>query len=118
MHAKDLFVNNGCNWQTVEAVGKCLPQLNVVSSLALIVEAIYTIDGGTLVVTSEEEKVLWIFDLVGEKQADSFEALLAAVHIISKEEVVGIRWEPTIFKQSQQVIILTMYIATNLDGSF
>jgi len=32
--AEDLFVNDGDNWQTVEAVGERLPQFDTVASLA------------------------------------------------------------------------------------
>lgn len=34
MHAENLLVNDGSNGQAVEAISKCLPQTNVVSSLA------------------------------------------------------------------------------------
>lgn len=52
MHGEDLLVNDCCDWQAIEAVGKGLPQLDVVPSLALIVEAIDTVDGGTLMISS------------------------------------------------------------------
>ena len=35
--------NHVTNWQAVETIGECLPQLNAVTSLALIIEAIYPI---------------------------------------------------------------------------
>lgn len=64
MHSENLLINNGCNRQAVKAVGKCLPKLNVVSSLALVVEAIDAVDGGAFVVTAKNKKVFWVFDLV------------------------------------------------------
>jgi hypothetical protein len=36
VHGKDLFVNDGGDGQAVEAVGKRLPQLDVISPLACI----------------------------------------------------------------------------------
>lgn len=39
MAAEDLFVNNGGYRQTVEAICESLPQFDIVSALALIVEA-------------------------------------------------------------------------------
>lgn len=33
MHRENLLVNNGSDRKTVEAVGKCLPQLDIVPSL-------------------------------------------------------------------------------------
>lgn len=65
MHGEDLFVDDGGNRQAVEAVRKSLPQLDVVPALALIVETIDTVDGGTLVVAAQDEEVLGVLDLVG-----------------------------------------------------
>jgi hypothetical protein len=70
VHGEDLLVNNGSNRETVEAVGKCLPELNVVATLALIIETIDTVNGGTLVVATEDEEVLRILDLVRKQKAD------------------------------------------------
>lgn len=67
MHGENLLVNNGRDRQAVEAVCERLPQLDVVSSLALIVETIDTVDRGTLVVTTQDEKVLGVLDLVGKE---------------------------------------------------
>lgn len=44
MHAKNFFVNDGCNWKAVETVSESFPKLDVVSSLALIIEAIDSVD--------------------------------------------------------------------------
>lgn len=118
VHGKDLLVNNGGNGETVEAVGKCLPELDVVATLALVVETIDTVDGGTLVVATEDEEVLGVLDLVGEQQADGLQGLLASVDIITEEEVVGLGGESTVLKQPEQVIVLPVNITADLDGSF
>lgn len=52
MHGEDLLIDDGGNRETVEAVGESLPQLDVVTALALVVEAVDTIDGSTLVVAA------------------------------------------------------------------
>jgi len=44
MHAENFLINNSSDREAVEAVSKCFPEFDVVSSLAFIVEAIYTID--------------------------------------------------------------------------
>lgn len=44
VHGEDLLVDDSGNWQAVEAVGECLPQLDVVSPLALVVETVNTVD--------------------------------------------------------------------------
>lgn len=66
MHGEDLLIDNGRNWQTVEAVGERLPQLDVVPPLALVVEPVDPVDGRALVVTTEDEEVLGVLDLVGK----------------------------------------------------
>jgi len=64
VHGEDFLVNDCCNGQAVEAIGEGLPKLDVVSTLALIIKAIDAVDGSTLMVTSEDEKVFGVFDLV------------------------------------------------------
>lgn len=64
VHREDLLVDDGCDWQAVEAIRKSLPQLDVVASLALVVEPVDAVDGGALVVAAQNEEVLGILDLV------------------------------------------------------
>lgn len=70
MHGENLLVNDGSNWQAVEAVRECLPQLDVVPPLALIVEPVDAVDRGAFMVTAKDEEVLGVFDLVRQEQAD------------------------------------------------
>lgn len=114
MHGEDLLVNDGGNGQAVEAIGKCLPQLDVVATLALVVKAVDAVDGRALVVTPQDEEVLGILDLVGQEQADGLERLLAAIYVVAKEEVVGLGREAAILEEAKQVVILPMDIAANL----
>lgn len=114
MHCEDLLVNNSSNGQAVEAVSKGLPQLNVISSLALVVEAVDAVDRGAFVVTTEDEEVLWVFDLVRKQEADRLQRLLSSVDIVAQEQVVGFRWESTVFEESQEIVILAVDIAANL----
>jgi len=115
MHAKDFLINEGSNREAVEAVGESLPELNVISSLALIVEAVDSVDGGALVVSSEDEEVLWVFDLVGEQKADGLEGLLSTIDVISQEEIVGLWWESSILEKAEQVVVLSVDISADLD---
>ena len=110
MHAEDLLVNKGGNRKAVETVSEGLPESDVVSSLAFVVESIDTIDGGALVVTSEQEEVLWILDLVGEEKADGFETLFTSINIITEEQVIGLWRETAILEQSQEIVVLTVNI--------
>jgi hypothetical protein len=85
VHCEDLLIDDSGNGQAIEAVGEGLPELNVVSALALIVESIDTVDRRALVVAAEDEEVLGVLDLVCEKQADGLERLLASVDVVAKE---------------------------------
>lgn len=73
MHSENFLVNDGSNGQTVEAVGKCLPQLDIVPAFTFIVEAIDTVNRCALVITPQNEEVLGILDLVGEQKANGLE---------------------------------------------
>jgi hypothetical protein len=64
VHAQDLFIYNSSDWQAVEAISESLPELDIISSFAFIVEAVDSIDGGTLVISSQDEEVLWILYLI------------------------------------------------------
>lgn len=52
MHSEDLLVDDSCDGEAVEAVGECFPKLDIVSALALVVEAVDTVNGSALVVAS------------------------------------------------------------------
>ena len=85
MHGEDLLIDNGGNGQAVEAIGKSLPKLDVVPPFALIVEAVDSVNRGALVVSTKDEEVFGVFDLVCEEKTDSFERLLATIHVVSEE---------------------------------
>jgi len=70
MHTYYLLVNNSTAGEAVEAIRECLPQFDPKSTLALVVEPIDAIDTGALVVATQNEEILRVFDFVGEKQAD------------------------------------------------
>ena len=114
MHGEDLLVNDGSDWQAVETIGKGLPQLDVISSLAFVVETVDSVDRGALVVTAEDKEVFRVFDLVGQEQADGLEGLLSTVDVVTKEEVVCLWWEAAILEKTEKVVILAMDITTNL----
>lgn len=64
MTAEYFLINNRSNGQAVETVGERLPEFNIVSAFAFIVESVYPIDTGALVITTQQEKILWVLDLV------------------------------------------------------
>lgn len=114
MHSEDLFINDRSNWQAIEAVCECFPQLDIVPSLALIVESVNAVDGGALVVSTEDEEIFRVLDLVCQQQTYCFKRLFSTIYVITKEQVVGLWWESTVFEETQKVIVLTMDISANL----
>ena len=67
-------------------------------------------------VSTKDEKVFRILDLVCEEEAYGFEGLLTPVDIIAEEEVVCFWWETPIFEKSQKVIVLTMNVTCEHTG--
>ena len=79
--------------------------------LTFVVEAIDTIDTGALMVASEHEKILWIFDLVSKHKTDGLDRLFSTVDVISQEEIIGVAWKTCIFEQFYKVGVLTVNVA-------
>src|SRR5277367_1927170 len=67
-------------------------------------------------VSTENEEILRIFDLVCQEQAYCLKRLFASIHVIAKEEVVCLGWEAAVLEQAQKIIVLAMDIATDLGG--
>ena len=64
MHRKDLFIYDCCNGQAIEAVRERLPELDVVPPLAFIVEPINAVNRSTLMVSTQNEEILRVFDFI------------------------------------------------------
>jgi len=65
VHCEDLLIDDCRDRQAVEAISERLPQLDVVPSLALVVEAVDPVDGGAFVIATQDEEVFRVLDLVG-----------------------------------------------------
>ena len=61
-------------------------------------------------VATEQEKVLRVLDFVAQEETNRFDRLLAAVDIVTKEQIVGFGRESAILEYPQQIIVLTMHI--------
>lgn len=62
-------------------------------------------------VAPQEEEVLWVLDLVCKQETDGLQGLLASVHIVAQEQIVGLRWEAAILKQTEQVSVLSVDVS-------
>lgn len=54
-----------------------------INKRTFVIEAINAIDRSAFVIAAEDEKVLGILHLVGEKQTDSFQRLFTSVNIVT-----------------------------------
>ena len=88
MNAENLIVYYCCNRETVKALDKLFPQLQRIPSFALVIKSVNSIDGPTLVISSQKEEIFGVLNLIGEQQADHLQVLLTSVHVVSKEKVV------------------------------
>merc|ERR1711991_587827 len=86
--AEDLLVDHCADGEAVEAVGKRLPQLDIVPPLALVIEPVDPVDRRALVVPAQNEKVLGVLHLVRQQHADRLQRLLSTVHIVPQKQVV------------------------------
>jgi hypothetical protein len=116
VHTDNFIINDSSTRQAVESVAEGLPKLDAEPAPAFIIEPINSINTSALVITSKDEKVFRILDLVGEQKADDLEGLLSPVDIITKEQIVGLGGESSIFKQSKKIRVLAMYITTDFYG--
>lgn len=66
-------------------------------------------------VAAKDEEVLGILDLVCEQQADGLQGLLATVYVVAEEEVVGLWGESAVLEQTEQIVVLAMYVTTDLN---
>jgi len=88
VHADDLVVDDGAAREAVKGVAKLLPHLDGEAAAALVVEAVNSVNPRALVIAPQQEKVLGVFDFVREQEAYDLQGLLAAVDVVSQEQVV------------------------------
>jgi len=68
MHAQNLVVNKRTNGKAIEHITKDLPEFDRVPPFTLIVESVYAVDLGALVVATQKEEVLRVLYLVTKEQ--------------------------------------------------
>ena len=116
VHAQDLLVDEGRHREAVEHVREHLPHLDGVPPLALVVEAVDAVDAGALVIAAKDEEVFGIHDFVGQQEADGLQGLLAPVDVVPQKQVVGLRGESAVLEQPEEVGVLAVDVAADLDG--
>lgn len=66
-------------------------------------------------VATQNKEVLGVLYLVGEQQANGLERLLATVHVVSEKEVVCFWGKAAVLEEAQEVIVLSVDVATDLE---
>ena len=61
-------------------------------------------------VPTKDEKIVGVFDFVGEKKANGFEAVFPTVDVVTQKQVIGLWGEVSSFKKTKKVGILAMDI--------
>jgi len=110
VHAKNFVINKSSDRHAVKHILEFLPDTNAVSALTLVVKSVNSIDLPTFVVTAKQKEVFFILELIGQQQNNCLKTLLTAVNVVTKEEIVGIRRESTVFKKPKKVHELSVYI--------
>lgn len=116
VNAENLTSDDSSDRETVEGVDEGLPDLDIAPALALIVETVDPGDVGAFVVAAEEEEVLGVLELVAHQKQNSLKGLLSAINVVAEEQVVGVWREAAHLEHANQVGVLAVDIADNLDG--
>ncbi|EPY31835.1 protein phosphatase [Strigomonas culicis] len=113
VHTDDLLADHAAHRHRVEHVREGLEEPYVVAPLHVVEEAVGLINRRALVVAAEQKEVLRVDNLVTVLQNDGLDAVLAAVHVVSEEEIVRVGGEPALLVDAQQVVVLPMGVATD-----
>jgi len=100
MHTKYLIVNNCSKSQTIEDFGTASPNVQAsVLSDTFIIKSVNLSDDSALMVSSEKSNSVFISDFQSDEQQKSLDTIFSTIDIISHENVIWVRREPTNFKQ-------------------
>lgn len=114
MQTENLLFDDGRKRKIVEELSELLPDLGIsVLAQALIVEAVHLSDLATLVIAAQDGQSLREPDLEGDEQGDSLDRVVAAIDVVSHEEVVGLGRLAANLEQLQQVVELAVDVTAN-----
>jgi hypothetical protein len=114
MHAKDLAFNNSCNTEVVKDVRAILPRVSIaVFSDSFIVKTIGGRDLSRFVVASEKSNSIWVLKLEAHKVLKCLERMIAAVDVISHEDVGSVGNLPALVEKLEEVIELAVDVAAD-----
>lgn len=113
MKAEHLVLNDSCQWQVIEELSELLPDIGIaVLSEAFIVETVHLCDLPALVVATQNGDSVLEAHFESYKQSDSLYTVVAAIDVITHEEVVCVWRLTSNFEKLTQVMELTVNITT------
>ena len=114
VEAEDGVVDDSRQRQVVEQLGELLPNVRVsILAQAFVVEAVHLGDLARLVVASQDRDSVPVADLERDKQSDSLDTIIAAVDIITHEQVVRVRRLTTDLEEFKEIVELAVDVAAD-----
>lgn len=118
MDCKGFVVDYSSNRKEVKHICELLPDLRwAVLALTLCIKTIYLSDLSSLVVATQQADAIWISNFKKKEQSHCFNAVLAAINIVTKKEVVNIWNVTTNLEELYHVPELAVDIAYQGDGT-
>lgn len=118
METEDLVLDNSREWEVIEEFGELLPYVGVtVLSQAFIIESVHLSDLSAFVVSSKDSKSILKADLESDEESNSLDGVVAAIDVVTHEEVVGVGRLTTNLKELSQVVELTVNVTADRDWS-
>jgi hypothetical protein len=77
---------------------RLLPKLK--KFFTFVIKSVDSVDRGTLVVSSQEEKVSRVLYLVCQKETDGFERIFPSIYVIAQKQVVTVGREFSVVEKS------------------
>lgn len=111
-----LLLDQRSQWQVIKQICESLPDVGVaILAQALIIEAIDLCDLARLVVATENGDTILVADLECHQQGHSLDRVVATVHIVAHEQIVGVRRIAANAEQLHQVVELAVDVTADRD---
>lgn len=116
MGPKYLSLHNRSKRQVIKQLSEHLPHIVIfILAHALIIEPVILGNASGLMVAPEDGESFFVAHLDAEQQADCLEGIVAAVDVISQEEVVAVGDVSTDAEEFHQVVELTVDVAADVN---
>lgn len=117
MQTKDPIRHHRRHGQIIKRIRKMLPHVGIpVFSKTLIVKPVHLSNLSGFVIAAEDGDAVSKADFEGDEERDRFERVVAAVDVVSHEEVVGFGAGAADAEQFGEVVELAVDVAADCDG--